>query len=289
MTEHTLENDILLARVNSLGAELRSVIRKADGEEFLWQGGSTRWKASAPNLFPFVGACRGNRYEYADKFYDMPKHGFARNSEFEMIDSGPGQVTFRLTESEKTLAVYPFRFSVTIGYRLSGAGIATSYEVENRDDKEIYFGLGGHPGFNLPGYPGSGQTYHLEFGQTEGARPFRAANGLIFDQPDPRFCLDRILDIGPATFDTDAHIYMNIKSREVSLKNSAGATRLIFRWSGFPHFAVWAVAGAPYVCLEPWLGHADKAGYPEKLSDKPQLKHLKPGENFQADFSISVT
>ena len=45
---------------------------------------------------------------------------------------------------------------------------------------------------------------------------------------------------------------------------------------GFTSFGIWAAKGAPFVCLEPWLGRADNYGFTGDLSEKPDINRLKP-------------
>ena len=42
--EHIIENHLLKARISSRGAELVSLVCKADGVEHIWQGNPAVWK-----------------------------------------------------------------------------------------------------------------------------------------------------------------------------------------------------------------------------------------------------
>ena len=52
---YTIENDKIKASFSDVGAELVSLINKADGEEYLWQGDAAYWTGHAYNLFPICG------------------------------------------------------------------------------------------------------------------------------------------------------------------------------------------------------------------------------------------
>ena len=52
---YTVENEFLRVEVDSLGAELASVVDKASGAEMLWQGDPAVWPRRAPILFPYCG------------------------------------------------------------------------------------------------------------------------------------------------------------------------------------------------------------------------------------------
>ena len=89
---YTISNEILTVQVNTLGGELISV--KKDGKERLWQNENGGWAGHAPVLFPVCGDCtmivRG-------KEYPIKKHGFARNSEFELQGINKTELTMQNT------------------------------------------------------------------------------------------------------------------------------------------------------------------------------------------------
>ena len=49
-----------------------------------------------------------------------------------------------------TLVRYPFDFTLRVIYALNGNKVEIVYQVENRSDRHMPFGIGGHPGFNVP-------------------------------------------------------------------------------------------------------------------------------------------
>ena len=50
--KYTIENEQLRITVDSLGAELHSVVCKEDGVEHIWEGDIAVWGRHAPILFP---------------------------------------------------------------------------------------------------------------------------------------------------------------------------------------------------------------------------------------------
>jgi galactose mutarotase-like enzyme len=160
----SIENEFLRVQASSVGAELQSIVLKQDGTEFLWQGDPTFWKGRAYNLFPICGRLWEGKYTYAGKTYEMNLHGFARKSEMTLSSHTADSMTFRLEDSEKTLAQYPFKFAFTVTYRLEGPSLKVTLGVENKDGKTMIFAVGGHPGFNVPfGGKGDFTDYELEF------------------------------------------------------------------------------------------------------------------------------
>ena len=120
MAEFFLKNDDLAVKISQHGAEIRSVIDNETGREYMWQADPTYWGWTSPVLFPIVGNVADDMFRYAGKTYGMKQHGFARRSEFEEASVEGADIGFALCDSEETLAVYPFKFRLEVGYALSG-------------------------------------------------------------------------------------------------------------------------------------------------------------------------
>src|SRR5699024_12496065 len=54
------------------------------------------------------------------------------------------------TENEETLTVYPFHFSLMVNYTLDANQIKGEFLDKNNSEETMPFGLGFHPGFNVP-------------------------------------------------------------------------------------------------------------------------------------------
>ena len=80
--EITISNESLKVTISTMGAEITSV--KKVKKELIWQADPNVWKGHAPLLFPICGGLKEDKFIYGGKSYIMPKHGFARNSEFEI-------------------------------------------------------------------------------------------------------------------------------------------------------------------------------------------------------------
>src|SRR4051812_40629744 len=115
---HQIENQHLKISAREYGAELTSVFFKKTATEHLWQADEKIWGWHAPVLFPVVGRCLNDQIIIDGQPYSMEKHGFARKSQFRLLELGDTKMTFSLKESAETLKIYPFRFEFLISYRL---------------------------------------------------------------------------------------------------------------------------------------------------------------------------
>ena len=85
MTIYNLENAQLSICVDSFGAELKSLKKKASNMEYMWDAKPEYWKRTSPVLFPIVGSLNNGCYRYDGKVYPMSQHGFARDMEFSLL------------------------------------------------------------------------------------------------------------------------------------------------------------------------------------------------------------
>ena len=164
--EYSLDNGVLSVRVSSIGGQLLSV--KKDGKEYLWQGDPAFWEDRAPNLFPYIARLTKGTYTVHGKEYHLPIHGFLPAAEMKAEAQEESLLVLRLDADESTLACYPFVFTLRIRYELNQDTLRIAYEVENGGTEDMYFGIGGHPGFQAPLEEGlSFEDYFLEF-ESEG-------------------------------------------------------------------------------------------------------------------------
>ena len=173
---YTIKNEELTVAIDSMGAEVKSVIR--DGKEYMWCGDAKYWGRTSPVLFPFVGSVKGGVYRTDGREYAMGQHGFARDMEFETTDIGDDFISFTLVSDDETLAVYPYRFRLTISYRLIGNRLSVEWTVENPSDEEMYFSIGAHPAFVRSV---EGENYRLKF-DAAGDIEYRLLSGGLLDK-----------------------------------------------------------------------------------------------------------
>ena len=143
-----LRNELLSVVVAEKGAELQS-IKDANGKEYLWQGDPAFWPRRSPILFPIVCSVNNDTYYVDGQAYHLPRHGFARDTEFTLISQSDRKVTFALESSEETKKVYPYDFTLSVSYVLDNNKIGVIWHVHNTDQREIHFQIGGHPAFNV--------------------------------------------------------------------------------------------------------------------------------------------
>lgn len=290
---YTLENNNVKITADTFGGELNNLIGKKNNTEFLWSGDPTYWKYHAPILFPIVGKVNNGKYTVDGNTYELPQHGLARVREFNMIEKTDNSITFQLLSSEDTLKVYPYKFDLRITYKLVDNGVNVIYTVKNIDNKTINFSIGAHPAFMCP--VDSNETledYYLELDQKETSEIMLLdlSTGLFNGKREAYLNDNNIIPLNKETFQRDALVFDDLKSTKVSIKSKNHNKSLTMDFTDFPYMAFWAPAtGAPFVCLEPWYGHADLLGFNDEFKNKAGIQTLNVDESFECNYILSVT
>ncbi|TYU01072.1 aldose 1-epimerase family protein [Listeria monocytogenes] len=286
-----LENEVLLVEMKTAGAELTRIFHKDTGLEYLWNADSKFWGRHSPVLFPTVGRLVDDTYLVDGKQYHLGQHGFARDRDFQVIEQTENTVRFELDADEDSLAIYPYKFKLSIIYTIEKNTVAVSYEVENTDNKRIYFSIGAHPAFHLPLTDGTAfEDYYLDFGTEENLEtlclegPYRSGDiKKIVDEPA------RYLPLSYDLFKNDALIFEALKQKEMTIKSDKTPHFVKVSFPEFPFVGVWtAKPGTPFLCIEPWYGIADGAGESVELRDKAGIEHLEPEAVFASEYEITV-
>ena len=289
---HELQNEFLSIKVNPIGAELSSLKNLETGIEHLWQGNLEFWASQAPNLFPVIGVLKNGEYIFDGKTYKMPKHGFVRHNENIRLKEKTGnRLVFQLDYSAETLDIYPFKFRFEISFQLNKKSLTVNHHISNLDDKPLYFSLGGHPAFNAPISKNEVyEDYYLEFDRKMDLRTYiLSEEGLVSDATEGILDNEDKIRLHKELFDKDALIFKNIPSKKVALKSKNSGNILSVEYKDFKNLGIWAKPGAPYVCIEPWLGIADVEGTDQKLKNKEGIETLAAGKDFQAAYTIDIT
>lgn len=287
-----LENEALRIEINDFGAELARVYDKNAGREVLWNADPAYWNRHAPVLFPFVGALQDEQYQYHNKSYRMGQHGFARDSVFTVEEHQPNLICHKLTWTDDSFNKYPFKFSLYITHILSGNEIKVCWKVVNEQAEAMYFGIGAHPAFLAPVKAGETQEdYYLNlYSDKENYTCLRInENGLaLTEKPEIFTAKDGFCPLKNDLFKDGVWIFEHAQLQKVGLALPDKTPYIEINCEGFPYVGIWTKPGAPFVCLEPWYGRTDDAGFKGNIQDKSGIQKLDAGETFEADYTITV-
>lgn len=279
----------VIVGIKHKGAELSSLYHTETRIEYIWQADPAFWAKSSPVLFPIVGQLKENTYKYNGNSYHLPRHGFARELDFELESSTSGTAVFLLSSDLQTRDKYPFDFELRIRYTLHETGaLEVRYDVSNTGRESMYFSLGAHPGFRVPLKEGEFyDDYYLEFENAEDADRWKISpEGLIENQRQPLLQGNNKLPLSKDLFYEDALVFKDLRSGEISIRSRNHAHGVTFAYEEFPYFGIWAFRDADFVCLEPWCGIADHVDHDQQLETKEGIEVLDPGATWSRVWSV---
>lgn len=292
--EYTIKNEALSVTVNSRGAELWHICT-ADGHEYLWQGDEKYWGDRALNLFPYIARLTEGKYRLEGKTYEMTIHGFVNSSELKVEEHTANKIVFRLDSDETTKAIYPYDFTYRVVYLLDKNRLQVRFEVENKDSRKMYFGIGGHPGFLVPMEEGlTFEDYYLQF-SGEGAHKTPVRVGIsetcFVDGNDKPYPLEEgaKISLKHNLFDQDA-IVLTEMAKEVTIKSDKGSRAVKVTYPKMKNLGIWHMphTDAPYVCIEPWSSLPSRQDIIEDLATQPGLEQLEAGASYENTWTIEI-
>lgn len=269
----TISNETLSVSISSFGAELSSV--KKNGKELLWQADPNIWDGRCPILFPICGGLKEGKYIFNEKEYSLPKHGFARISEFDVESVTDTTAVFLLKSNEETKEMYPFDFEFRAVFRLSGSALTTTYETKNISNENLFFSVGAHEAYSCPN---GIEEYSIIFEKPEKLAKNLLSGNLLEDKTVDLGLGDSVCEL-PLKYDyftSNALVFTNLKSRKAVLINKNTRASVSVDFSDFDYFLVWTKPNAPYVCLEPWCGLPDFVGSSFDFTEKRGIIKLAP-------------
>jgi len=286
----SISNSKLTIAVNHHGAELSS-ITDAKGLEYLWQADPAIWPRQAPQLFPIIGKLKNDSFKHKGETYSLSSHGLARDMKFELVSQSENSLHFQLLATDETRLNYPFEFSLSVSYHLHENSLMVSYEIENNGDELMPFSLGAHPGFALSWEDGDQiEDYYLEFENKETLRS-NLLNDDVLMTSDTNVFLDdeKILPITKNLFDHNSLNILAHNLKEISLRSKTSDHCVTVDVSGFPQLGLWSKPAAAYICIEPWLGHADSPDTNGDIMDKAGIVKLAANKIFTCSYSIEIS
>lgn len=280
----SIQNNFLKATINTKGAELNSLAKIADGKEYIWEGNPVFWGKHSPVLFPIVGTLKNNCYFYENQKYELPRHGFARDMEFEVVQQTENEVTFSLKSSELTIQNYPFSFELQLTYSLIENELTIGYSIHNLNDAKMPFSIGAHPAFALPNEI---ENYSLSFEKQEDLKCYILENDLLSNANYTISLENKELPITTKLFEKDALIFKQLQSKNVSILEN-GKAILKVSFENFKSLGIWSKVGAQFVCIEPWLGYSDTTETSGNITEKEAILILEPYKKHDCSFAIEI-
>ena len=278
-----LSNSELTATINSFGAELIS-LKSNSNREYIWEGNPDYWGKHSPILFPIVGSLKNNSYRFNNSIFHLPRHGFAREMNFDIVEQSNEKVVFSLKETAATIEKYPFKFELQISYTLTNSELKIGFNVINNNSFSMPFSIGAHPAFAIAN---NFENYELLFEKSENLIVSKLENDLISNTAYKLPIENNSLPLTYSLFENDALIFKTIESKSVTITENE-IPFLKVHFNDFPSLGIWTKSQAPFICIEPWIGYADTVENNGNLEEKEGIKILGVNQTFETNYLIEI-
>jgi galactose mutarotase-like enzyme len=280
----TISNSEVTAIINHKGAELISFINNGSKKEYIWNGNPEFWGKHSPILFPIVGTLKNNCYTYKGKSFQMSRHGFARDMNFNLLYNSESEVAFSVVSNEETNKLYPFTFELQIIYTVHKSEIQITYKVFNHGLNTMLYSIGGHPALSLPN---QFENYSLKFESNEKLIAYQLENDLLSNTTKQISLEQNTVPLSYSLFEKDALIFKELQSKQIQLLENKTPI-LNFKFKDFPNFGIWTKTKAPFICLEPWAGYSDIVTTSGAIEEKEGIQALESKTSKEYSFHIEI-
>ena len=289
--DYIIENEYLKVTVTTSGAQIKSVIRKCDGAEHIWQADPDVWGNSAPILFPHCGRLLDGKLIAKGKTYETNLgHGFAKMMEHTFVYQNKDTLVLQLTDTPETLALWPYKFRLMSAFTIEGDVLHHTLTVENRDEEEMPFGIGYHPGFAIPfDDKHTFADYELRFDKLESPICLdTSCGGLISGKTYYLGNNLNTIPIDEELFANDSHCMTGLQSDTLGIYEKDSGRAVVCSIKNFPYCLIWSKTGEPkFVCIEPWYSLPSRTDGGYDWNQKPAAAILQPEESWSTTLSMA--
>lgn len=288
-----LKSEELEASIDPFGAQLTSIRGTKDNIEYLWKKDPEIWNSSAPIVFPIIGKLNNMEYKLDGKRYSMKSNGLIRYELLQVLYTSENKAILQFTSNQETYRQYPFHCHVVLSFTLNKDTLRMHTDIYNDDDKDMLFNYGGHPGFRIPLQNNeSSDDYYVEFEKPENAWIYEVCESGQLTRKQRQFFHDeRRFFLRRELFMKEALAFQDVCSEAVAIRNLHNKKAVVLRFSDFDGLGVWSPCKnhpLHFVCLEPWMGHADFIDFNGDLKDRPGMKKLTAHDMFSCEYEIQI-
>lgn len=285
-----MENEYLKVTVTTVGAQVKSVIRKCDGVEHIWRADPQIWGYHGPTMFPYCDSIKGGKMTVDGREYPAPVHGFAQPMDRKLVARGENFVEMELVDSPETLEMWPFQFRLVSRFELVDDTVNHILRVENPGDVDMPVSLGYHPGFAVPfDDKHTAADYEIQFEKLESPLCAKCEGNL------PEITLYplggrniRSIPISREYFRGPSHTIMNLASGYVCIGEKDSGRRVKVHVKGFPYTLFWTMGGGEiqFMCVEAWTAFPERNSVDPDYRKRAHGQILAPGNSWSTELKM---
>lgn len=277
--EYTIKNKRVELTISDFGAEMKHL--KLDGFEYLWCGDEKFYGRTSPCLFPITGRFMDGYYTHEGIKYPMQLNGIAMEKTFKMELLSDNEIKCTLKEDEETLKVYPYKFELSINYKLIDQIIDITYTIKNNSDDILPYSVGNHTAFKWPLVDGQdANSYFFRFEKKENLRSFNP-----FGWTADFLINENIRPIYHEFYENFTRSIKDPKSEWLEYTGSNCDYVVRTYRKQFPFIANWArpEKDANLVCIEPCISISSHG---PDIFDREGIRSLDPHKQEQLSYQL---
>lgn len=280
---------------------------------------TTEWPAGGmPICFPFAGRVWHDRMEgrylagtgrdavnnqsSSQNIQPMPIHGFGSRLAWQVTHSDKAQATLRLTDSEATRDIYPWRFEADVTYQLGTDNLKVQASIKCT---EVLHAAGGRPMPLAPGlhpyfaaqHPSENMAGSISFAYDHCTVPALESIDVTKEgnAGAKRLLSDKAADISGGSLPAPGKYRLPLHSEFLHnriftglLENTMTLGPLELSWSKsapWKYLVFWAKPQSHFLCVEPWVGLPDA---PHRAGQDGGAIQLSEQQSMNFDFAIKL-
>jgi galactose mutarotase-like enzyme len=226
-------------------------------------------RGGLPILFPICGNLPENNYSIGGTQYSLKQHGFGRELPWTVSHQSTttdASLTVTLESNEATRAVYPFDFSVSFTYRISGGVLTIDQTYTNKSDTPMPFSTGLHPYFLAP--VKDQLTFEIpsaSYTEKQTGETHAFAGKFDFSQAEIDAAFTTVTGTVATVHDASQNLTLTMTSSD-----------------NYRTIVFWTVAGKDFYCLEPWTAPRNS------LNTGIDLLHVSPGDTVTTNVTFAA-
>lgn len=282
-----IENEFLKIEINPRGGCLKSIYDKRKKKELLYQPDGRSWSGQDVVIFPVIAALKNHSYKVDGKSYSLKNHGLIRYNDVYLVSQNEEEITLGFDDNEETLKLYPFKFHFEVTYKIENDKISIKYHVINKNDKTMYFSVGGHPALGVNLINGEFENVAIEVdGVFHKQYLLNEEGSQIVGEHSVNISGNKKISKEEITaYNTLIYDARNVKSIKLKINDNC----FIFDVLNAPIVAIWSMEETGnFICVEPWWGLPDYDIPEEEISKKKEIIGLDPKKKFETGYSITV-
>lgn len=163
--------------------------------------------------------------------------------------------------------------------------------IDNLDDREIKFSIGAHSALRSPIVAGENfSDCYLDFHGEEHCENIKTDAALLFLHDHEKDLDSDKMNLSYDIFKDGVHVFDNLKTGSIALRSTKSKKAITLSAPGYPYMEIWLPEkdGAPFVCVEPWYGHADYADFDGDFKYKEGVIALEKSKSFKTGYTLTI-